>query len=154
MGNRRDYVHDKIKRNIRRQAREKHLARTHGVVSKKKDGFLEIIIRLLQLRKRHLIVCKEIDDTKEAIKVSKQNQASIETNLKKQRSRVNFMKDKLPEVAQGRYWFTDDTGKKFLVKISELGPSAILEVGTDQTKYVDSVGVGEFIGPLTNRVFM
>ena len=60
-----------------------------------------------------------------------------------------FEKERLPQITQpGLYWFTDLMEKKWFVQIMADGTASKLEVGTLYPFIVDSVGVGEFVGPL------
>ena len=70
----------------------------------------------------------------------------------KNKSRVSFTNEQVPEITQaGMYWFFDDSGKKWLVAVRERVSKVkcqMLEVGSTIVKEVDSIGVGEFIGPI------
>jgi len=60
-----------------------------------------------------------------------------------------FEKKAMPQITRpGLYWFTDLNGKKWFAQIMSDGTAKKLEVGTLYTFDVDSLGVGEFIGPL------
>lgn len=60
-----------------------------------------------------------------------------------------FEKDAMTQVRRpGLYWFTDLAGKKWFAQILGDGTASKLEVGTLYPFKVDSLGVGEFIGPL------
>lgn len=72
-----------------------------------------------------------------------------EDRMKKPRSRVSFLKDELPQVTKpGMYWFTDLSDVKHLVQIMSDGTASKLEYMTMYPFKVDSIGVGEFIGPI------
>lgn len=57
-----------------------------------------------------------------------------------------------PEIKiPGYYFFNNDYYTSYLVKVPELKSkeqALMIEVGTDKVEYVDSIGSGEFIGPL------
>ena len=60
-----------------------------------------------------------------------------------------FEKDSLPQVTKpGLYWFTDLNEKKWFAQIMDDGTARKLEVGTLYPFDVNSLGVGEFVGPL------
>jgi len=74
----------------------------------------------------------------------------------KMRDRLLDPKKMLQVTRPGMYWFTDLNGKKWFVQITDqdiLDPkqATMLEVDTTIIKYVDSIGVGEFVGPITHH---
>lgn len=76
-------------------------------------------------------------------------QHNFELRRRQKRSRNSFLGSGLPQVTKpGMYWFTNDNGKKHLVQILQDGTASKLEFGTMYPFKVDSIGVGEFIGPI------
>lgn len=70
--------------------------------------------------------------------------------MKLSKSRLIF-KNKTPEVKPGLYWFINDTGKKYIVKVITGALKAIMVDTVIYTiGYVDSIGYGEYI-PFTDN---
>ena len=72
-----------------------------------------------------------------------------EHNKKRKEVFLPFEKEAMPQITRpGLYWFTDLDDKKWFAQIMGDGTAKKLEVGTLYPFDVDSLGVGEFIGPL------
>jgi len=65
-----------------------------------------------------------------------------------QRSRFSFLGCALPQVTEpGMYWYVNDKGKKYLVKIADPNSgeqSVMIDTVIRSISYVDSVGLGEY----------
>ena len=78
-----------------------------------------------------------------------QQQEAIKSKIKSLDSKT------MPQITvPGMYWFTDLDKRKWFVQITDqkrLNPkqATMLEVDSIIIKEVDSIGVGEFIGPIT-----
>ena len=67
----------------------------------------------------------------------------------KNRTFLPYEKKNMQQITRpGMYWFTDLSGKEWFAQIMKDGTAEKLEVGTLYPFKVDSLGVGEFIGPL------
>jgi hypothetical protein len=72
-----------------------------------------------------------------------------ERKLKRRKVFLPFEKKAMQQVTKpGLYWFTDLNEKKWSAHIHDDGTATKIEFGTLHTINVNSLGVGEFIGPL------